>query len=187
MKKVIAFLRSSISNSRNDLEKVEIELRDLRRRVIYISANPNKVKAMVELMKVLSSLEEKNAFDEVIASLEKKNYGQLEEVLDAFYELKSHLRDARRGKFGHNRAEADMRVSSDNIYLGGVLGLDMQPASYWLKNRKDLDQVFRTNIGMAGNQPVSNWWLVNNHLAGDYVKSSMEGIVKNIDIINRFF
>lgn len=187
MKKVIAFLRSSVSNSRNDLEKVEIELRDLRRRVVYINANPNKVKAMVELIKVLSSLEEKNTFNGVIASLKKKNYGQLEEVLDAFQELESHLRDARRGKFGHNRAEADMRVSADNIYLGGVLGLEMQTASYWLKNRRAEDKIYKTNIGIPGNQSVSNWWLVNNHLAGNYVKSSMEGIVKNVDIINRFF
>lgn len=187
MKKVLAFLRSSISNSRNDLEKVEIELRDLRRRVIYINANPNKVKAMVELIKVLSSLEEKNTFDGVISSLEKKNYGQLEEVLDAFYELKLYLRSAKRGKFGHNRAEPDMRVSSENIYLGGEFGLELKTASYWLKNRREEDQIFKTNIGIPGNQPVSNWWLVNNRIAADYVKGAMSGITETIDVINRFF
>ena len=73
MKKVSAFLRSSISSSKNDLKRVEIELRELRKRVIYINGNPVKVRAMVEVVKYLSRLEDKNVFDGTIVSLEKKN------------------------------------------------------------------------------------------------------------------
>lgn len=183
MKKVSAFLRSSISSSKNDLKRVEIELRELRKRVIYINGNPVKVRAMVEVVKYLSRLEDKNVFDGTIVSLEKKNYGQLDDVLIAFYELKSYLGSARRGRFGHNRAKPGERVSASNVYLGGVSGLDMKPASYWLKNRKELETVFKKNVGTAGNQPVSKWWLVNNSLADDYVKKTVNGIKKNIDII----
>lgn len=184
MKKVFAFLRSSLSSPKKDYNKVKSDLDILRKSVNFLKYNRSKLKAMVEFIRALSSHEEKGTFNKTIASLEKKNYGQLDDALKAFYELNSYLRVARRSKFGHNKAQPDERISSSNVYLGPELGLNLNPVKYWLDNKKDLEEVFITHSDIPGNQPVSKWFCVNR-IANNFLETNINAIIENIDIIKK--
>lgn len=184
MKKFFPFLRSRLSSPKNDYNKVKSDLSILRQNVNFLKFNRSKLSAMVELVRVLSGHEERSTFNRAITSLEKKNYGQLDDVLKAFYELNSYLRVAKKSKFGHNKAKADERVSSANVHLGSEFGLDVKPVKYWLDNKKDLEKVFITHSDIPGNQPVSKWFCVNR-IANNFLETNINAIIENIDIIKK--
>lgn len=183
MKKIVAFFRSVASSPKNDLDKLADDITTLQRVVNYLPADPVAITRMISLCDAVSALQDKNLIGETIASLERKNFGQLDGVIGALKELELHVTNAGRSVDGHNRAKPGERVTADNLYLGGVFELDNHPASYWLENRKKLEQTTRKDLKRLGGGSVSNWWCINDYQADIFVISHSNGIKKTIKVI----
>lgn len=165
----------------NPLEKIQPELVKLEKAIGEVAKKQNKVEAIVLLFQTISPLHDSNPFTATEAKIRKKSKNKKQ--LEALQTLSQHFVNAGRSEYGLNRSKKGEEVTADKIYLGDVFGLFTKPASYWLANQEKLKQEFRPDASNDPENPVSNWHLINDYQAGNFVKSHIDGILKQIAIL----
>lgn len=183
--KVIKVLKATFSPAVNDLKKIENDLNSLQKEMQEISKMDNKVEAIIRLFKVISPIQDKGGFSQVICKLQEKNYGQLDQIISALEVLQIHFRRAGRSEYGINRTKAGEEITSAKVFLGDVFGIWTKSASYWLENQEECKKTLRYDVSKDPKNPVSTWYLINEYQAGGFVKSHTEGILEQISILKK--
>lgn len=185
--KAIKVLRATFSPAVNNLKKIETDLNSLQKEMQEISKMDNKVEAIIRLFKVISPLHDKGGFSQTICKLQKKNYGQLDQIISALEVLQKHFENAGRDEYGINRTKAGEEVTSAKVFLGNVFGLWTYPASFWLENQKvfETEDSGTTPKPGCGREYISVWYCINDYQAGEFVKSHTEGILKQIAVLKK--
>ncbi len=184
MKKVVNFLIRLFSPStRKIILSINPQVFVLYAQIKGIEEMTNKVEAIVNLFQVISPIQDNAGFEETLVRLKKLNRKNDKDVIAALEALQLHFKNAGRDLCGKNRTIFGMKVTSDRVYLGGVYGLFTNKASYWLKNKEKLEKDFRFEISLDPEYPVTNWWIINDHLCARFVNSHTSGILKNLDIL----
>ena len=181
--KTIRFLKAIFSPAVNDLKKIENDLNFLKKEIEEILKMDNKVEAIIRLFNVISPLEDKGGFSQTISKLQKKNYGQLDQIISALEVLQLHFKNAGRSEYGFNRTKVVEEVTSAKVFLGDVFGIWTKPASYWLANQEECKKTLRRDVSKDPENPVSTWYLINDYQAGRFVKSHTDGILKQIFVL----
>lgn len=164
------------------LQKAQPELIKLERSINEIANISNQVEAIVKLFQVISPLHDENPFTSVSLKLGKRK-GKYAKQLKALAILQNHFVRAGRSPYGFNRTEKGETVTADKVYLGDVFGLWTKTAAYWLSEKSKLEQVFRPDASRNPENPVSNWYLINDYQCGNFVKSHVDGILEQITIL----
>lgn len=180
-----AQLWSVVFPAKNDLKKIENDLNSLQKEMLEISKMDNKVEAIIRLFKVISPIQDKGGFSQTIFTLQKKNYGQLDQTISALEVLQKHFKNAGREPYGLNRTKQYEEVTSAKVFLGDVFGIWTKPASYWLENQEKCKNEKHYDASKDPNNPVSVWYLINDYQAGSFVKSHTEGILEQISILKK--
>ena len=115
----------------------------------------------------------------------KRNYGQLNEYINAFEKLNRHIRCCGRDKSGLNRTEVGEEPNAHNVYLGNIFGIWTFPASHWLENKERLKKELHPEISKNPDKPVSEWYCINDYQAGSFLKNHVEGITEQLDYLNK--
>lgn len=182
---VIKFLKAIFSPAVNDLKKIENTLNLLKGEMCTISLMDNKVEAIVRLFKIISPIQDEGGFSQTIFKLQKKNYGQLDQIISALNILQVHFKNAGRSEHGINRTKVGEEVTSAKIFLGDVFGIWTKPASYWLEEKDELKNQIRKDVSRDPNNPVTTWYIINDYQAGEFVKSHTDGILEQISFLKK--
>lgn len=175
--KLIARFIVLIANPKKDLESFDFN--ELEESLKRIDSKSNKIEALIDLFQLISPFQDKNELPGLIKKLEKKNYGQLNEVVKSLKKIQLHVENAGRDRFGMNRSEKGEEVNINNVFIGGVYGLNTKPVSFWLENKEDLEK----QIYLGTEKSV--WYFINQH-AGDFVDSHVNGILQNLKPVKSF-
>lgn len=166
----------------NPLTKIQPDLIKLEKEIVGVVKKPNKIEGIVELFRVISPLHDENPFASTILKLQKKGKKYAKE-LEALTTLQKHFINAGRSEYGLNRTQKGEEVTADKVFLGNVFGLFTKTASYWLANKEKLQNESRPDASKNPESPVSNWYLINDHQAGNFIKSHVDGILQQIAIL----
>lgn len=184
MKRIIARIVSFFSSPQKDLEKIASEIGKLKNQMIEIRNMPNKVEALVKLFQVISPLQDAGGFKQTIFALQQKNYGQLDKIIAALNTLQIHFGNAGRSDFGWNRTQTGEEVTAAKVFLGNIFGIWTKPAAYWLEHEEELKKDEREDLTKEGaEKPVTTWYCINDHQAGNFLERQAEGILQQIKII----
>ncbi len=108
--------------------------------------------------------------------------GKLSSQIEALELLQVHFRNA--GRFGRfNRTIKGEEVTAEKVWLGDVLGLWTKPATYWLSKKSELEKSLRPYVSKNIEEPVSDWYLINDYQCGDFVERHTKGILKQIAML----
>ncbi len=182
-----AQLWSVVFPAKNDLKKIRNELDSLEKEMLEISKMDNKVEAIIRLFKVISPIQDNGGFSQTICELQKKNFGQLDQIISALEVLQIHFRRAGRYEYGMNRTKPGEEVTPEKVFLGNVFGFLTKPASYWLENQKrfEAEDSRVTPKAGCGLKYISVWYCINDYQAGGFVKSHTEGILNEIAVLKK--
>lgn len=164
---IIAPVKNFFSPAETLIKKEREVLLNLKKELQKLETMPNKIEAIVKLFQIVSPMNDSNNFNDLLKSLEKRNYGQLTKKIVAFKSLLSHLNKTDRDSFGMNRTLRGQAVANENIFLGNVYGVWMKPASYWLEESK---------------RPSEALKIIHNQ-AKNFVESHAPKMIMNINII----
>jgi hypothetical protein len=171
-------------SSKNVINKIEPQLDELKKEIEKIDAMSNKVEAIVRLFQVISPIQDAGGFSQEIFQLQKHNKnGKLNGQIEALGVLQAHFRNAGRSEYGINRTKEGEEVTTEKVYLGNIFGLWTKTAAYWLENKSELEKSFRPDASKYPENPISNWYLINDHQCGGFVKSHTEGILEQIKVL----
>lgn len=84
--------------------------------------------ALLNFFEEMSAFQDKGSFDTGQSCKMEKYFPSKSEAILA---LNRHLINAGRDEYGMNRTKKGERVISENVYLGGVFGLNTYPVSFW--------------------------------------------------------
>jgi len=185
MKKVLAFISAFFSNPKNDIKKSVAQIDDLQRELEKINYMPNKVEAIVRLFQVISPIQDTGGFASLISKLQKKNYGQLDQVIEALETLQKHFTNAGRSIYGFNRTKEGEAVTAEKVYLGNVHGVWTKPASYWLEKQEEFKKDIREDLSRDPEKPITTWYCIHDYQAANFVKSHVDGILMQILVIRK--
>jgi hypothetical protein len=189
MQKLIARIKAFFVNPKNDVKSILPQIEALKKDMERIQLMPNKVEAIIELFRVISPLQDKGGFEQTIFKLQAKNYGQIDQAINALNTLQTHFRNAGRCESGLNRTKPGEQVHASNVYLGDVWGIWTKPAAYWLQNQEKLE---RQDSGAPPKEGcerefISTWYCINDYQAGSFVRSHVDGILEQIGILKKSF
>jgi hypothetical protein len=189
MNKLKARLMALIAPPKHDISAISSQLIMLKSQMERITLMPNKVEAIIELFRIISPLQDKGGFSQTIFKLQEKNYGQINEAIEALEVLQKHFANAGRNEYGLNRTKQGQDVHAANVFLGDVFGIWTKPASYWLENQRQFETEDSGAIPSATckTEYVSVWYCINDYQAGSFVKSHVTGILEQIGILQRSF
>jgi hypothetical protein len=181
MKKIKAFFSALFSSPKNCLKQYEVQLNSLKSEIEKIRTMPNKVEAIVKLFQVVSPIQDAQIFPELIKKLQKKNYGQIDLLVESTKTLLKHLDNAGRELYGFNRTKKGEAVTSENVYLGDVYGIWTKNAAYWLSHQIELENDPRPDLTKKdAKKEVTTWYCINDYQAGDFVEKSTKHILAQI-------
>ncbi len=183
MKRQFKIIKANLFPPVGDLKKIKDDLNFLQKEMKEIEMMGNKVEATVRLFEIISPLQDKGGFSQAISKLQEKNYGQLDKIISALEVLQKHFGNAGRSEFGMNRTKVGEEVTSSKIFLGDVFGLFTKSAFFWLEKENECKKELRPDISNDHKNPVSNWYIINDHQAGSFVKSHTEGILKQVSFL----
>lgn len=137
MKKAWAFVLAFFASPKNDLNKVkkQFELLKVELFIIQNMQHLAPVHSIVKLFQVISEVQDTDNLTKAITALEKKNYGQLDEKIEALKVLNRHIRKAGRSKHGYNQTKKGEAINFDNIFIWDTSGNQTKSASCWLEHR----------------------------------------------------
>ena len=180
-----AQLWSVVFPAKNDLKKIRNELDSLEKEMLEISKMDNKVEAIIRLFKVISPIQDNGGFSQTICELQKKNFGQLDQIISALEVLQIHFRRAGRYEYGMNRTKPGEEVTPEKVFLGNVFGFLTKPASYWLENQEECKKEIRSDVSFKDRKdPVSTWDIINDQ-AKVFVESHTGGILKETAVLKK--
>lgn len=189
MKEIVNYSKSLVwsllASPKKDVKKSVKKLNYLFKKAEAIDSVPNKVRGAVCLYQVADKFGNGDSFNKVIALLKKKNYGQLDEAIKAFEALKEIFTNIGRLDrcYSYNKSVEGERATLENVYFGGILGLNLRPASYWIGEQDALQRTFHEHE-FAG-EKRSLWWIINHYQAGGFVGSHTNKICRHITTIRR--
>ncbi|MBP6912982.1 MAG: hypothetical protein KBB86_03560 [Candidatus Pacebacteria bacterium] len=178
-------MRAKFSPAENDLNAINSELQNLKKEMEAIEKMENKVRAIIRLFQVISPLQDKGGFGETILKLQRKNYGQLDQIISALEVLQKHFTNAGRVRSGLNRTEVGEEVTPEKVFLGDVFGIWTNKASYWLENQAEFEkqESGATPKPGSGREYISVWYCINDYQAGGFVKSHTKGILEQLAVL----
>lgn len=183
MKKVSLF-SSPFFSSKKTIEKIQPQLKELEAEIKAIEAMDNKVEAIVKLFQVISPIQDAGGFSQEIFDLKKHNRsGKLNSQIEALGVLQAHFYNAGRSEYGINRTAKGEEVTNEKVFLGNVFGIWTKTADYWLNEKLKLEKTFRPDVSKDPENPVSEWYLINDYQCGSFVKSHTDGILKQIKVL----
>ena len=181
--KIKETVKAFFSDPKKDIQAILPQLISLKKEIEKIQNMSNKVEGVVKLFQVISPLQDARAFSKTIISLEKKDYGQLNRQITALTVLRSHINNAGRSEYGWNRTCAGESVDASKIFLGNCYGIWTKTAAYWLQHEEENKKDFRPDVSKNPDKPVTTWHLINDCQCGDFLKSHVDGILKQIFVL----
>ena len=136
MKEINAYLKNLGSSYKKDLKIILPQLDLLKSELSEIYVMSNRIVALVYFFKVISPLQDAGGFREIISKLEKRNYGQLDLLINCFKELQRQVDHSGRNLSGINRTNFGEPVTFDNVWLGNIFDLPAKPARILLNSKK---------------------------------------------------
>ena len=185
---IAARIQAALGNPKKDIQAIMPTLVSLEKEIIEIQKMPNKVEAIVRLFQVISPVQDSGGFSQTIFQIAEKNYGQLDEVLEALGALQNHVKKAGRDEYGMNRTKPGEQVTTANVYLGNVFGIWTQPASYWLENKESSDlRPVNGAVVEKENRLASAWECISEYQAGNFIRSHVDDMLEKIGILKKEF
>lgn len=176
-----------IINSIDVINKSKERICNLELNIKRIEQIDNKILAIVELFKFISPIQDQGGFTDTISNLDCLSDESFTGPLEAFKALNWHINNCGRDIYDKNRTKKDEEVTANKIYLGNFCGISECTADYLLKNEEELrlktHKFFRDNLG----NPGSTWYLINDRQCGQMIANEVKGILKNIQVIKKFF
>ncbi len=180
MKRFFAFSRAFISSPRKYLAELDMELGALERTVNFINHNPDKINALVDLINALDRFEKDAVLTQGISQLKKKNYRSLDKLIRELEGLERFIFALNKR---HNRSKSGEVVSAQNVFLGGVSRLAIRSVQYWQANEDSLRSSIRYGECINGKVSPSEWWIINDLLAGQIIDTTREVLAISTDQI----
>jgi len=178
------FFAGLFFNSKKVFSNIQPKIQELEKEIKSIEVMNNKVEAIARLFQVISPLQDAGGFSKELALLEKHNTkGRFDQQIEALSALQKHFSKAGRSKYGMNRTSEGEEVNAEKVYLGNVFGLWTKTAAYFLENQEELKKSLRPDISKNKENPVSDWYIINNYQCEGFVKSHTDGILKQIAIL----
>lgn len=166
------------------LETMKPKLNELEEELKKIDAMDNKVEAIVRLFQIISPLQDTGGFSQEIFELKKYNCNdKFNTQIKAIEVLQEHFQNAGRSAYGINRTTRGEEITNEKVFLGNLFGLHTKTADYWLSEKSKLEKNFRRDISKNPEQPISEWYIINDHQCGNFVKSHTDGIIKQIQML----
>lgn len=174
--KVKERVRSMFIRPEKKLYELNSELLDLRNTLHGLSSK-NSLNAIVEFFNVVSKWHDKGIND-LIREFKSVNYGQkkYEKIIGKLCALNLHFEKAGRNEFGFNRTKYGETVTDNNVFLGGIFGLNTHSVSFW-EMRKN---------GNRGGWGFAHMEKFNSHdviswQASNFLNDHLPPIIKIID------
>lgn len=183
MKNIVKITRYLCSGPKKKI-KTDKRFDNLTCQMLKIQKMDNKVWAMVNLVKKISLLQDDGGFSELIADLNKRNYGQINSLIQSLELIQRHIERAGRNK-KFNSSKKGEEVTACNVFLGDIFGLPSEPASYWLERQELLKKEIRTDLQDDLIRVITNWTCINNQ-AGNFVIYHTGSILKELEKIQTF-
>jgi len=139
MKRIIVFIYAFFASPARDLKKEKKQFELLKTEMLEIrnTLNSGPIHSAVKLFQVISLIQDAGGFSKLITKLQKKNYGQLDKVINALQVLQKHIQNAGRSEYGINRTKTGETVDFSNVWFGNIDGIWTKSALYWLENRNE--------------------------------------------------
>lgn len=164
---------------RKILNSIEERLISIKKSLEEIDAMENKVEGIVRLFQVISPLQDENLFAEELQKLQKLGK-RFQPEIESISIMRTHFERAGRNEYGMNRTKIGEEVTPSKVYLGDVFGLWTNTASFWLERKAIAEKETRLDVSKDPNNPVTNWYLINNYQCENFVKSHTSGMLKEI-------
>jgi len=125
-------------NPRLNFAKLLPALKDLSCLLERVNRMEDKINAVVNFFDIVSRWHDREAeMSALISEFEQSNFqGKYSEVLENLRVLRHHFQNAGRSMSGWNRTSPGMKVSDENVFLGGIYGLFTHPVSVWKEERE---------------------------------------------------
>lgn len=159
---------------------------ELKRRLEEIQKMSNKVEGIIELFSLISPYHDKDGFRQTIFKLQEKNHGQLDIVINALETLQEHFKNAGRCEYGMNRTSPGEQVTAAKVFLGDVFGIWTKSAEYWLSHKEEFEKDIREDLTNVESRPISTWYCINDYKAGGFIKSHVDGMIRQIGILSSY-
>ena len=171
-----------VLSSKTILERVARQLKNLESEMTRIQKLDNKIEAIIQLFKVISPIQDAGAFMTDIEVLSNRAgfFKDYREEVEILRNLQLCIHTAGRSPHGMNRTQPGEAVTADKVYLGDVCGMFTHPATYWLKNRANLEASFRADVSTNPDNPVSQWYIIHDYQCRVFVDENIKSILKNI-------
>jgi hypothetical protein len=177
------FFASLFFNSRKVFVNIQPRIQELEKEIQSIERMENKVEAIVRLFQVISPIQDAGGFSQEIFELRKRDNGKFCQEIEALAVMQKHFSNAGRSEFGINRTKKGEEVNADKVYLGDIFGIWTKTADYWLAKKEELKKDLRPDVSVNPENPISTWYLINDHQCGSFVKSHTDGILEQIAIL----
>ncbi len=186
MRKFLALISCIFGASPKKIIKKNLKtINDFKLDLLKIITIENKVRALVFLFKTISPLQDQKYFQKLIKSLKRKNYGQLNELIESLEIVQTHIDRAGRDKYGLNRTDYGQEVTAESVFLGNVFGLSTKTASFWLERQEVLKKEIREDLSSSNGKKISNWDCVNSQ-AGNFVNSHAIPLMDELNKIEAY-
>lgn len=183
MKNIVKITRCLFSDPKKKI-KTDERFDDLKCQMLKVQKMNNKIWAMVSLVKKMSLLQDDGGFSDLITDLKKRNYGQINNLINSLEIIQHHIEKAGRNK-KFNSSKKGEEVTASKVFLGDIFDLPSRPASHWLERQELLKKEIRTDLKNDLVKVVTNWTCINNQ-AGNFVACHTSTILKEIEKIKTF-
>ena len=177
------FFATLFFNSKKVIINIQSRIQVLEKEIKSIELMDNKVEAIVRLFQVISPIEDAGGFSQEIFDLSRHDNGKFSQQIEALLVMQKHFYLAGRSEYGINRTKKGEEVNADKVYLGDIFGIETKTATYWLGKKEELQKTLRPDVSKNPENPISTWYIINDHQCGGFVKSHTDGILAQIAIL----
>ncbi len=181
--KLMIFFHKICFSSRKFIKQLEPQLYELENELKLIKAQSNQIEAVVSFCQLMTTMQDKGGFVREIAVLQEMSATRSRKEITALQVIQKHINEQGRTHCGVNRAKPGEAVSADNVYLGGEFNFYHRKASTWLKEKEILMHEMRFDMKARFNTPVSEWFLIHDYQAGNWVTEWTDDMLQQIEVL----
>ncbi len=183
---IVKATRAIFSSPKKDIESAVAELEQIVNSLLEINKNPNKVEAIVDFFNVTSPVQDRRAFEPVIASLKRRNYNsKTEETITCLEQVNTHISRGGRCEFGFNRTKKGEVVTSENVFLGDVFGIWTKTAHYWLEGKNSFENQLVNGPLLKNGEQASVWDCINSYQCGSFIETHTKGLAEKLELLKK--
>ena len=168
------------SPSKNDFKVIRDDLKTLHN-LFHLVSSTNKLEALVELFQVAIPIKEKGVIKKAIKNLKRKNYSQINQVINALEKIEEHLEKIQTSVY--NQTMYGKIPNDETIFLVNNFSIKIESVKSLSQKRTLLE---KENLGyqISNHKEIkSKWDYLVKYQAEAFTKLHVNSIENQISIL----